>query len=90
VKQPLPTGDGWIDFYLAYLLWTSRLVRASHPRFTAVFVDWFIRVVREEGMAADDFRGQLWSYYAAAFEFVASGAAHLEMAGEACRTAGRM
>lgn len=81
------SGDGWIDFYLAYLLWASRLVRTSHPGFMDDFADWFVAAVREEGMEADDFRGQLRTYYAAAFEFVAIGAAHLE--GAACRAASR-
>lgn len=65
----------------------ARRVGGAYPGFMDDFADWFVGAVREEGMVADDFRGQLRSYYAAAFEFVTIGAAHLE--GAACRTNSR-
>ena len=36
------TGDGWLDFYLAYLLWASHMIRNAYPGFMEDFADWFI------------------------------------------------
>ena len=43
----------------------------------ALFADWFVKVVGSE-RNAEDFRQELKTYYATAFEFVAIGATFLE------------
>jgi hypothetical protein len=72
------TGDADISFYLAYLLWASHSIRNAYAGFMDDFADWFIATVRHEGEEAEDFRGELRSSFATAFEFIIIGAAHLE------------
>lgn len=33
------TGDGWLDFYLADLLWASHMIRTAYPSFMEDFAD---------------------------------------------------
>jgi len=83
-KIAVTTRDEWINFYLAYLLWASHMIRTAYPRLMDDFANWFIEAVNEEGANADDFRDELRLSYATAFEFIAIGAAHLEGAGTKC------
>jgi len=72
-----PTADEWLNFYVAYLLWASHMVRKSHERLMEDFADWFIQTVSDEA-DAQDFRNELRLSYATAFEFIVIGAAQLE------------
>lgn len=67
-----------LDFYLAYLLWASRMMRIAYPNFMEDFADWFIQTAADEGVDAEDFRDELRQLFATAFEFIVIGAAHLE------------
>jgi hypothetical protein len=75
--------DEGIEFYLAYLLWGGSMIRSAHPTLMEDFADWFIQSVSEE-RNAEDFRDELRSYYATAFEFIIIGAAYLEAAAVPC------
>jgi hypothetical protein len=81
------TGDRWLDFYLAYLLWASRSISTGYRRLMDDFAEWFIEAVRGEGEEAEDLREELRLSYATAFEFIVIGAAHLEGAPVPCQSA---
>jgi hypothetical protein len=78
------SGDAGINFYLAYLLWASRMIRTAYPGFMDDFADWFIETVAGGVADAEDFQDELRLSFATAFEFVVIGAAHLEGAGVPC------
>src|SRR5262245_61035263 len=76
--------DDGITFYLAYLLWAGRMISSAYGSFMGDFADWFIAAVENERNDAASYRGELQSYFAAAFEFVVIGAAHLEADSGTC------
>lgn len=71
------TDDEWMKFYLAYLLWAGKSVQECSQKSMQCFSNWFVDIV-SSGRDAEDFRRELQTYYATAFEFVAIGAAYLE------------
>jgi hypothetical protein len=60
-------ADDGIKFYLAYLVWDSRMVRGARALFMNDFADWFVAAAQTERDDADSDRDALRSYLAAAF-----------------------
>jgi hypothetical protein len=93
-KVQAETNDGWIKYYLTYLLWASHTIRTAYSGLMDDFADWFISAGArekvktddsgEEFVTAKDFRDELHMSYATAFEFIAIGATLLENSDKPC------
>jgi len=75
-----PNGPGKL-FYLYYMLWAGDIIRQADIAFMGYFSEWFQKQV---GNQPDSYhiKNDMRNYYSIAFEYVAIGAAELELSGQ--------